>query len=161
MVYILDACIRVALALLKRGVLVRGGIAIGKLQHTEDLLFGTGLLNAHRHDSSGAPPRIVVDPEFVQDGHETTLLSKSWSRAVRQDDFDLSHMVHTLLFADTYHPDLNELGFLARADAETIANEIRRNAIDLSATPTVRAKWRWLRGYWNKTVEGNGHLPPA
>lgn len=160
MLWIFDGCIRLTVALLKRGVLVRGGVAIGNLQHTKDLLFGTGLLRAYAFDRAGGPPRIVVDPAVVKDGHETTLLTVKWSAAVREDDFDLSPIVHTLLYAETFTPG-SPGGFLRKGEAERIAETIAANAHDRTKPADVRSKWRWMRAYWNSIVSMHDHLPKA
>lgn len=63
---VLWACGWLQATLLYSGILTRGGVARGATFHEGDLLYGDGLLAAHRIESSAAVyPRIVVVPTVV------------------------------------------------------------------------------------------------
>jgi hypothetical protein len=48
---------------LKLGLLIRGGITIGKLYHSNGVVFGEGMVDAYRLESSVAIyPRVVISP---------------------------------------------------------------------------------------------------
>jgi hypothetical protein len=52
--------------LLNFGVLVRGGVSRGRTVHTDDMLYGEGMLAAYDLESKAAVyPRIVIDPKLV------------------------------------------------------------------------------------------------
>lgn len=52
--------------LLGAGILTRGGISFGKVFHSDEILYGKGMLNAYQIESSAAVyPRIVIDPDLA------------------------------------------------------------------------------------------------
>lgn len=52
--------------LLGSGILTRGGISFGKTVHTDDILYGEGMLKAYKIESNAAVyPRIVLDPALI------------------------------------------------------------------------------------------------
>lgn len=157
LLYVLEATINVAFELLKVGMLVRGGIAAGNLEHTDEMLFGKALVDAYDLERGGGPPRIVVSETVINDGPSQRLLKEIWSSSVFLDEYDLSHAVHTLLFVETYHSDA--MGRLTAAELENMARMIGNRANALGEPPPIRAKWRWMARYWNRTVSKNGRLP--
>jgi hypothetical protein len=51
---------------LEENILLRWGITIRKLIHTDKLVVGTGLIQAYKMESESAKyPRIIIDPELV------------------------------------------------------------------------------------------------
>lgn len=157
--YIMETCIRLSFSLFLQGVLVRGGIALGNLEHTEHLLFGSGLINAYRQDTRGGPPRITLEDGFLADWRASRLGKETWPVAVREDPFDLSSIVHTLLYAETYSPMMLGQHPLSLVDAERVVALMKGHSTDMNAPPDVRAKWRWMADYWNSAASKGGHLP--
>lgn len=155
--YVLEATINIAFALLKVGLLVRGGIVAGKLEHTDAMLFGQALVEAYDLERSGGPPRIIVSRAVIEDRPSQRLLQEMWSSSIFLDEYDLSHAVHTLLYAETYHEDGGSP--ITAAEAEEIVRVIGEQASDLGSAPNIRAKWRWMARYWNRTVCEKGLLP--
>jgi len=50
-----------------RGILVRGGIAYGKLIHTDKVVFGPGLVTAYETESRAALyPRVILDKTVIE-----------------------------------------------------------------------------------------------
>lgn len=146
--------------LLNRAVLIRGGITIGNITHTDDILFGTGMVDAYQMDRSGSPPRISVTPEVADDVARfiQTGMFPYW---IKQDDHDLSMFVHTLLEYEHYDwtPKVGKV--VLDGPADRISKILASNAINMNWPPSVRAKWRWMRNYWNMTVATKGILPKA
>ncbi len=155
--YVLEATINVAFELLKVGMLVRGGVAAGNLEHTDEMLFGKALVDAYDLERVGGPPRIVVSEAVINDGPSQRILKELWSSAVFLDEYDLSHAVHTLLYVETYHSDA--MGRLTAAELESMGRMIGIRANARGEPPAIRAKWRWMARYWNRTVGKNGGLP--
>lgn len=144
---VFTGCVDLTTRLMAGGVLLRGGIAVGNVLHTDNALFGKGLLAAYRNDASGSPPRIALCHSTEADAEEFCL----WE-LVRRDPMDLTTMLHTLW----------EIVNFSQADGGSDEPEIRgynafihitTNATDMELPPGVRAKWRWLRVYWNGSLK--------
>lgn len=150
---VFSGCAALVTDLLQMGVLLRGGIALGNLVHTSEILYGTGLLSAYSHDGVGGNPRIVLDDDVVDDARKEGL-----DVLVRPDHYDLTPMLHTLWEFENFDPKLLALPALAIAGAK-IARIISPNSGDLAQPASVRAKWRWMRTYWNDSITAKGHLP--
>ncbi|WP_139423188.1 hypothetical protein [Chryseobacterium mulctrae] len=59
----------VSFELANQGYLTRGGVSIGKLIHTNELIFGPALVKAHELESKKAIyPRILVDEDVIENG---------------------------------------------------------------------------------------------
>lgn len=157
LLYVLEATISVAFELLKVGMLVRGGVAAGNLEHTDEMLFGKALIDAYDLERGGGPPRIVVSETVINDGPAQRLLKEIWSSSIILDEYDLSHAVHTLLYVETYHSDA--MGRITAAELESMGRTIEKWANALGEPPSIRAKWRWMARYWNRTVSKSGRLP--
>ena len=51
---------------LTESILLRGGITIGKVVHTENVLMGTGMIRAYELESQFAKyPRIIIDNDLI------------------------------------------------------------------------------------------------
>lgn len=146
--------------LLNRGVLLRGGITRGNVTHTDDILYGKAMIDAYQMDRSGSPPRISLTRQVAADAIDyiATGMFPHW---VRQDDFDLTMMLHTLLEYEHFNPTPAVGHVNLTGPAFYISSTISHNAGNLSLQPSIRAKWRWLRNYWNAAVATNGILPKA
>jgi hypothetical protein len=156
LVIMFEAAIRLATQMLIRGVLLRGGIAVGNISHTDDALFGVGLLNAYQYDFQGDPPRIRLSKEIREDATKFEFFPTKWPIAIRIDPFDLTDTLHTLLFFQTFREGIT--GPLTPQSITSIRSEIDTKARDMRFRPGVRAKWRWLRQYWNETADLNPEL---
>lgn len=57
--------------LANQGYLVRGGVTIGKLVHSQDFIFGPAMIRAYELESKNAIyPRIIVEKEVVKNGSQ-------------------------------------------------------------------------------------------
>lgn len=141
--------------LLTHGVMLRGGITVGNLVHTREILFGLGLLNAYSRDRSGGPPRISLDESVVQDSREHHA-----EPFIRHDPTDATPMLHTLWEFEVAEPGPLAHSLVVIA-ARKIAGHITANALEGIHPDSVRAKWAWLHRYWNASVTPKGYLPQA
>jgi hypothetical protein len=65
--------------LLQIGVLVRGGVTIGGMHHDEQIVFGVGVNEAYRLESTVAKmPRIVLGTRAIQAAIEYAKLDGIW-----------------------------------------------------------------------------------
>jgi len=164
------ACQYLARRMLESDVLMRGGIVRGSLLHTEDAMYGLGLVEAVKLDTSGSPPRISLSKEVHQDQQ---LANKELNDWIVFDDYDLNPMIHILHGYAFPSNDFNRLitaggnkemaESIQRREQNTrdrVAATIERNAFNVHSPADVRAKWRWLRTYWNRTAAGGLFFPP-
>jgi hypothetical protein len=143
--------------MLSRGILLRGGIAAGNFHHDDHMMFGPALVRAHSHDKRGAPPHIALEPNVIED-MKPSLIGPSFMEYVTHDPWDLSPMLHTLRQFEDYDS-------VPRAGAEVLdeaavhfARQLQAEATNMNAEPAVRAKWRWMQDYWNRSVAPKGIL---
>jgi|SRR5882672_3628435 len=66
---ILSGCEWLTMNLIQYAVLLRGGVAVGRVSHEPHILFGIGVNRAYRFEKSGGPPRIGL-AGFEQAGNE-------------------------------------------------------------------------------------------
>ena len=136
------------------GIILRGGMARGNFQHDNQLMFGPALVRAHSFDRRGAPPDVAIDDEIIADiaNSEHRMALEQW---VRPDPWDLTPMLHTLHRFEFY-PQRGDTS--SRKDAKLYSAAIGRHASDMRVPADVRAKWRWMQDYWNRTVSVKGIL---
>lgn len=157
---VFSACRMLVVNLIQRGILLRGGIAAGNLTHTEDVLFGVGLLLAYRCDARSAPPRIAIHSSMkeVVDDYAAEFRLRA---QIGRDHWDLSPMLETLSEFAAYDAVARPGQACWDGPAEAIVRHIDRHSRDPRLAPEVRAKWRWMRDYWNRSVTGRGILAAA
>ena len=75
--YLIDLIALMTRRLLINGILLRGGITMGKLFHDSDRVFGEGLISAYNLENKAAVyPRILIDlPEEMQWSPNFSLLN--------------------------------------------------------------------------------------
>jgi hypothetical protein len=146
--------------MLTRGILMRGGLAAGGFFHDDRVMFGPALLRAHSYDKSGAPPHVAVHNDVIKDMESEGM----WPGArgyLNFDPWDLSPILHTLYQYEHYDA-IPRVGQPAlEGEAATIATIIAGQAYNPQSAAPVRAKWRWMQDYWNRTVAAKGRLPPS
>lgn len=155
---VMTGSIMLANNLLQHMVLLRGGIAIGNLIHTDDVMFGPGMLTAYRSDASGGPPRISIDE---------TLSSEiaSWHNdfgleaLMRTDSYDLTLALHTLHDYHVYTPEPGAGKVVLDEAAAKLSKQIAWQCYGAGHSAPVRAKWLWMERYWNEVVGANNVLP--
>ena len=63
--------------LIQYAVLLRGGVAVGRVSHEPHILFGIGVNRAYQFEKSGGPPRIGLATEVVVDIESFPLFNDS------------------------------------------------------------------------------------
>lgn len=156
---LLQGCTWLALNLIQYPVLLRGGVAVGHITHEPDVVFGLGVNRAYAFEKSGSPPRIGLGPEVVSDIERSTLLSAAGF--LTQDHQTGEPMLHFLREIEGYDAVPRAGGIVWDRTAAGIAEKIRLN-VEYADQPTeVRAKYVWLREYWNRAVARMSILPQA
>lgn len=143
--------------LLNQTVLLRGGIAVGNLIHTDEVLFGPGLLRAYGKDTSGGPPRISID-QTLKDEVASWHNDFGLEALMRTDTYDLTTMLHTLYSYEIYTPEPEIGKVVLDRNAIYLAEQIASQCYRVDHPPSVRAKWLWLERYWNEAVSTKGIL---
>ncbi len=154
---VVQGCQLLTRNLLSSGILLRGGIASGKLHHDAEMLFGTGLIDAYEFERRGGPPHIALS-ELVAEAVHPDWLPTGAPNLVREDPWDLTPMLHTLAEFELYDGIPRAGGAVLDRQAVHIAAMIQFYATEMSSSPSVRAKWRWQQDYWNRSVAVLGLL---
>lgn len=73
--------------LICKGILIRGGVALGDVYYDNDMLFGSGVINAHLLESKVAKyPRIVIESELLDEFETNPLLQDQFNALEYQRD---------------------------------------------------------------------------
>jgi hypothetical protein len=145
--------------LIQYAVLLRGGVAVGRVSHEPHILFGIGINRAYQFEKSGGPPRISLATEVVADIESYPLLNNSavWTTDPGSGD----PILHTLRQVEYYDAVPISGGIVWDRMARHIADLIKANASDQDMREGPRKKWLWLQEYWNRAVARFGILPTA
>ena len=157
---VMNGCRLLSRNMLSRGVLLRGGVSVGYFHHDEELMFGPALLDAYAFEQQGGPPHISLQRE-VEKEISILLGSHVSDRLVRQDPWDLSPMLHVLDEFENYDAIPRAGGEVLDREAIRLAERITVNATDMETPAGIRAKWRWLQDYWNRSIDARGVLARA
>lgn len=159
--------------LLHKGVLSRGGIAVGKLHHENGIIYGPALNKAYELESQVAVyPRIVLEHDAVTKflgihGDQKSVCANSIRQQLRMD-FDDWHHVHLMGHLATI-PIEEMLPSNARSNKGEISHQalieakvsIARQA--LSNTPPTddrsRSKHQWMKRYVDYYENAFHHAP--
>lgn len=163
---VIIAAQRLAVSLLERGILCRGGISLGPTYHKDGILFGLGMNRAYQLESEVARyPRIVLADQVPI--HGLTLLFGLTVEA----DFDGCRIID--LFSSIRVPkpnpfDLTDLtpGPPDVARLTQIRTVIQREILRHTSadSPTgVLVKFRWLGHKFNAAIQSLGltAVPPV
>lgn len=154
---VINGCTMLFINMLNRGILLRGGIAAGNFHHDDRMMFGPALIRAHAYDQRGAPPHVVLDAAVLED-MKPSLLNPSALDYVTYDPWDLTPMLHTLKQYGDYDGIPKPGLVVLEGNSVGLARTINAHATDMSQPPAVRAKWRWMEDYWNRSVATKGLL---
>lgn len=137
------AAIHLQCDLLAMGVLVRGGISSGKTVHSDEMLYGEGMIKAYELESKTAIyPRVVIDPKLlarIPDSYRSTFFNVDADGLSFIDPFSMGINSYDAdeLLTDGYDPHEESLKLLSE-----------RISVELGTLTDVGqiAKWQWLKG---------------
>lgn len=164
--------------LLRFRVLSRGGIAVGKLHHKDNIVVGPALIAAYQLESNQAIyPRILIAEDAMKNALAATKILEitdyfqKFGQVVRRDFDGLLHL-------DTFHrlnvippqlvPDEIPAGWTRKWFAFLIGHVIL-DLFDKGFPAAVAPKYHWLWSYfsescvrqqWQLPFSHNTHLPP-
>ena len=152
--YILIDLIHLQLDLLQQGVLVRGGIAKGKVRHVQEMVFGPAMVAAYELESKYAVyPRIIVEKEVVdweKDNYRKQLYGFD------SDIKDLEELLKKDQYNDVYYIDIlrqrNEVDYFQ--DFISMLHKVHSIIIDglKDHNKSVVMKYIWLKNYFNDVI---------
>lgn len=149
--------------LVKHGVCLRGGIAIGDVHYDDKTIFGPGFVRAYEMESQYANfPRIVLDPQVLREllvnktliarHHDVTEEIRYIRNLVQKDADGLFFVDYLNAFIDELdHPEF-EPDFL-RDHKQLVLSGLDK-AEQLSG---VAAKYLWLANYHNRLARSIGN----
>jgi hypothetical protein len=151
--------------LLKRGIITRGGVAVGSLLHHQNVIFGPALVRAYRLESQLALfPRVIIDPPVLE------RFAASVAASGREAFMDtLTHRMNSitkrdadgLIFIDYLHAHAMAIERDIGSLFEDIRAEIDQALVSAGSNIHVFQKVCWLANYYNEsltrlTSEDNG-----
>lgn len=141
--------------LMQHDVLIRGGLAAGRIHHSRDFLYGSAFNRAYKLESEVAHhPMVLLSEEVLE--HAKNYGPQHMNFLAEQDG---RWFIHFLLQYQVYRPTPIFAGkvILDRPAARIINFICQRLNNDTGA---VRAKAEWIRAYWNETVAKYGIFEP-
>lgn len=146
--------------LLQLGVLIRGGVTIGGVQHEPEIVFGVGVSDAYRLESTIAKmPRIVLGARAFDAAERYALEHEVWAtyrnaRLLRDRDgvWFLNYLTELGCFnrQDPNNPDMLRHPLCERG--RSIQHIIQSKLDRTLDQPDVYAKVEWFARYWNAEV---------
>lgn len=137
--------------LMQHDVLVRGGLAAGRVHHSRDFLYGSAFNRAYKLESEVArDPMVLLSEEVLEDAKKYG--PQHMGFLVEQNG---RWFIHFLLQYTMYRPRPIYQGMvvLDRPGARVINFISQRLNRDQGS---IRAKAEWIRAYWNETVAVHG-----
>lgn len=178
--YTIIDIIHLQLELGNKGLMLRGGIAIGDVYHDDDIVFGPAMNEAYFLESKVAKfPRVVIRRETLEEGFVNTEglgkyeIETNWQdlmTLVKLDNYNENENDENLFFIDFLRQD-NELTDFGdeyyewlKAFRVAIVEGLNRyskassdyqvmSLPDRTEADRVFKKYRWLLSYWNHVVE--------
>jgi hypothetical protein len=146
----------IALRALKLGLLVRGGITIGKLYHANGVVFGEGMVDAYRLESGVANyPRVVISPRVFSRASTDT------QRRILTDRDGIFHLNYLWRMvgesASSGPTFLSEREKWKSRSVKTIDRTITR--LWAAERWNEYAKWQWFKEQFNLATRDIIDLP--
>lgn len=147
--YMLQDITHIQLDMMNRGILIRGGVTVGKLIHDDNIVYGPAMVEAHLLESKEAIyPRVLVSKEVLDNGVEN---------AFNNPEEEKKH-INSLLREDT--DGQNFIDFLSQSDEvdgseeyyyllEIVKSTIEKSLVAYKSKDNICKKYEWLNNYYN------------
>lgn len=129
--------------LISHGYLVRGGIAYGKIIHTDNLVFGPAFIEAYELELSASTPRVILSLNLL--GQILNEEIRYAQQSLLAKDCDGFYYIDYFKTASE-HDNLYEYFIYFDALRNIIIQGLSNNHT------TVRAKYEWMRVKYNEVV---------
>lgn len=143
--------------LIDKGILIRGAITLGNVFHSEEIVYGPGIIDAYFLEKEKAKnPRILVHKELITSIRETPLLKalhhdaayeEEAVRKLLQVDSDGHLFIDYLKIMADEIEDLYNYGLFLQKHKEIIETGL------VSKDDKIRKKHQWLKKYHNNLVK--------
>lgn len=148
--------------LLQKGILVRGGATIDGMHHDDAIVFGVGVNEAYRLESTVAKvPRIMLGRRAMEAAKHYAATDEIWanyknSRLLRDTDgvWHLNYLTEIGVFnrQDPDDPEIRKHPLYIAG--ESIKRIIQYQVDETLDQPDIYAKVEWIARYWNAEVVG-------
>lgn len=145
--------VHIQLEMMRKGILIRGGLTVGKLCHNDNIVYGPAMVAAYELESKTAIyPRVVVNEEVfttaVMYPYNPPEMELEYVQDLCEQDWDDQWYVDFLRQDQEFEYQYDYLKAL-RIIKEVILKELKQN----KPKPNVRMKYQWLKNYFNEVVE--------
>lgn len=163
--FVLLDVIHLQLELMHLGILIRGGIAIGPLYHSGQIVYGPAMNQAYLLESVYAVyPRIILDEQTVENGilrtcapgHTLQMEREYVVSCIRKDRDGFYYL--DILRQDSEISDYGDEYYYWLANVRSL---IVRGLNDNVADKRVYAKYVWLKNYFNEVVSDKDAYYPV
>ena len=137
--------IQITHMLLNKGYLIRGGISIGNVWHTESNIVGVAYQEAYKIETRTSVPRVELSDSAIKYWYETE--GESNKMCLNHDEHFMVNGLH-----DYYTPD-NTHGATERAYAHYA--QIAAQNINSANSDCIRVKWQWYKNYIDSEINRN------
>ena len=151
-IFELRSVLHAQIALIPRGIVVRGGVTIGELVQSWGVVYGPGVVRAYALEhGKGSPPRIVVDDEtlaHIRPTIEEEGLGSELDSLIRTEGSTTYLDYLRACQLELNVPEQEYPIFLALH-----RDLIRKGLTKYRLEPRVLPKYEWLRNYHEQTLE--------
>ncbi|HHT97255.1 MAG TPA: hypothetical protein GXZ90_05110 [Clostridiales bacterium] len=132
-----------------KGFLLRGSIVYGKIIHTKNVVFGSGLIEAYSREKKLAKyPRIIIDKAIVKDLKELSL-----NNPVSSLDDIIKYDVDGLLYIDMFKEMRNHSDNFWQYTQ--ILKSLTGILLNMIGNPILYEKYNWLIEKFVAEIEEN------
>ncbi|KUH41411.1 hypothetical protein [Bacillus mycoides] len=150
--YLLLDIVHLQLEMLSYGILMRGGVTVGKLCHDDNIVYGPAMIEAYELESNVAVyPRVVVDKKSFEAAIQYPL------NPPKQELEHISDLINEDFDGQYYVDFISQWQEVEDQDdyfkALGTIKIIIENAIhDYQSKPAILVKYQWLKKYFNSVL---------
>lgn len=137
--------IQISHVLLSRGYLIRGGISVGNVWHTDSNIVGTAYQEAYQIETKTHVPRVELSQRAKELWNETE--GSANTMCLDYKSHFMVNMLHDYYIQDTSH------GGVERA-FNTYSSVIKTN-LEAGHPESVEYKWWWFKQYLESAIARN------
>ena len=140
--------IQISHILLSKGYLLRGGISVGSVWHTDSNIVGPAYQEAYQIETKTLVPRVELS--LNAKNHWVSTEGSSSTMCLEYMNHFIVNVLHDYYIQDNFH------GAAERA-FENYSRIVERN-LRANHPETVRYKWWWFKEYLDSEVERNAYI---
>jgi len=135
--------------------LLRGYLTRGHVYHKDQIILGKGYSEAYRKEREiGHAPRIVIDPEIIEDGREKVLNYKGKEEVDHIFNYIIQDTCDGYYFIDYLKPVGLQVGLSIEqliAERNNLKNYIDNCLKLYRSDEKINRKYKWLSNYFSLT----------